>query len=132
MKYDLSIFEELNLFNTRLQALKSKGSVIELKEVRGKRTIAQNAAIHLYCTMIADILNETGQTFTFEGLKGFDIELKYTQTIIKETVWKPIQMTMFNKESTTELTTKEVSEIAFIIEAHFSKMGFDLPFPKKK
>lgn len=130
MLFNLSHTEDLAKFNTKTSLLKSKGATVEMKEKKGSRTLRQNKAIHLYCEMIAEMLNEIGWTFRFEGLKNTEMELKYTMILVKETIWRPIQIALFGKESTTELSTKEVSEVSEQIEHFFAvKQGIDLPFP---
>ena len=129
MIYNLSNPSELYKFNTSLNLLKSKGATVELTEKKNARTLKQNSSIHLYCEMVADILNELGRTFQYKGIKGVEMDMRYTGVIVKEMMWKPIQNALFDKKSTTELTTKEVSEVAFHIEAFFSNQGVDVPFP---
>ena len=128
MRYNLSTSDKLK-FDLRVNLLKQKGAVVELAEVKEQRNLRQNAAIHLYCEMIAETLNETGATFDFKGIKGISIEIPYTMELIKETMWRPIQIALFGKKSTTELNKSEVSEIAQPIEMYFSKQGIDIPFP---
>lgn len=104
--------------------------MVEMTERKGSRTLRQNNAIHLYCEQIAELLNDLGWTFRFEGLKHTEMELKYTMILVKETIWRPIQIALFRKESTTELSTKEVSEVAEQIEHFFAtRQGVDIPFP---
>lgn len=47
MKYDLSNTLDLNKFKTRIDKLISAGKLIELKEIFPKRTLDQNAYIHV-------------------------------------------------------------------------------------
>ncbi len=129
MIYNLSDTIDLAKFNTKIAVLKSKGATVEMKEKKGSRTLKQNNAIHLYCEMIAETFNEMGWTFRFEGVKNVEMELTYSMILVKETMWKPIQMALFSKESTTELTRKEVSEVAEQIEHFFAQRGINLPFP---
>lgn len=127
--YDLSNIDELVLFNSKVNLFKAKKVVVELTEKKRTRTLSQNNSIHLYCEMISDALNELGWTFRFVGIKGVEMELKYTPTVVKETIWRPIQKALFNKESTKELTTIEVSDVAQQIEMFFANQGINLPFP---
>lgn len=129
MIYNLSDKENQYRFDVEASNLKRKGATVELTEKQPTRTLTQNNAIHLYCTMIAETLNEMGRTFKFDGVKGNEMELSYTMTLVKETLWKPIQEALFDKKSTTKLTTKEVSEVANIIEMFFANQGINLPFP---
>ena len=44
-------------------------------------------------------------------------------------IWKPIQITLFKKESTTELTTSEINEVISVLSKFFSERGVYIPFP---
>ena len=121
--------ELIRQFENYLNTLKNGDYSLFAEIETSKRTVNQNASIHLYLTQIADALNEKGRTFNFEGIKGVKMELQYTQILLKETLWRPVQMALFDKKSTTELTTKEVSEIAKPIEMFFAKQGLNIPFP---
>lgn len=131
MIYDLLEPTEQIRLTARLQILKKKGALVDLTEKTKKRTVTQNSAIHKYCEMIAEVLNDMGHTFEFKGLKKMQIEIPYSAILVKETIWKPIQMALFDKSSTTELTTSEVSKVAEPIEMMFAKMDIVLPFPSK-
>ncbi|MGJ7024984.1 hypothetical protein [Petrimonas sulfuriphila] len=129
MILNLSDKQDLYRFDVSVSNLKKKGATVEIEEIKPSRTLSQNRAIHLYCEMIADTLNEQGRMFHFNGIKGAGIEIRYTQILVKETLWRPIQMALFDKDSTTKLTTEEVGKIAEHIEMFFAKQGIDLPFP---
>lgn len=81
--------------------------------------------------MVSDELNNIGMTFNYSGLKGSNLELKYTQILVKETLWKPIQMTLFNKESTIDISTQEINQILDTIIKFFGENGLLLTFPSK-
>ena len=129
MILNLSDKQDLYRFDVAVKNLKSKGATVALEEGKPSRTLRQNNAIHLYCEMIAETLNDQDRMFTFNGIKGVEIEIRYTQNLVKETLWRPIQMALFDKDSTTKLTTEEVGKIAEHIEMFFAKQGIDLPFP---
>ncbi len=131
MIYNLQDIEQKASFKLKTQMLISKGATVDLTEKKGSRTLKQNSAIHLYCTMIAEILNDYGLTFSYNGVSSNKVlEIPYTMILVKETMWKPIQNALFGKKSTTELTTKEVSEIAMPLERFIAEnLGVDLPFP---
>ena len=94
-----------------------------------RRSVTQNAALHLYFKHISDELNELGMEFKYEGIKGMVMETPYTEHIVKELVWKPIQLTLFGFESTTKLTTKEIDRIIMIFSRYFGEQGIEIPFP---
>lgn len=132
MVYDLNMPADLYKFKVQSENLIRKGALVELKETKFKRSIRQNSAIHLYCQMIADTLNESGEEFTFLGVKGIKLKTRYTKELVKETLWASIQKALFNIESTTELTRNEVSEVADVIERFFAERGINLPFPSRE
>ena len=55
--------------------------------------------------------------------------MRYTPTLVKEFVWRPIQLTLFNIESTTKLDTKQMNEVIDVITKFFGDRGIVLPFP---
>ena len=57
----------------------------------------------------------------------------WTPESVKRDLWKPLQKAMFNKESTTELSTAEVSKVYEQI-AHIlgDKFGVELDFPSEQ
>jgi hypothetical protein len=83
----------------------------------------------LFFTFVSTELNELGLEFTYEGLSTNNLSSRYTALIVKEFIWKPIQIAMFEVESTTKLTTKEMNEIIDVIVSYFGQKGIDLQFP---
>jgi hypothetical protein len=94
-----------------------------------KRSNTQNSALHLYFDFISKELNNLGLEFQYQGLKGLDFSIMYTPNIVKEFVWRPIQIALFDKESTTKLTSKEINEIIDVITKFFGERGVYLEFP---
>lgn len=97
---------------------------------KGKRTVQQNRAIHLYFTMLAKSLNESGLDQR-KVLKP-SISIPWTPTAIKESLWRPIQKVMYEKNSTTELNKQEeITEIHATLMRHLGeKFGVEyIPFP---
>ena len=97
-----------------------------------KRTTKQNSALHKYCELIAKELNEK-TTFNFIGLKGDNIELMYTMTLVKETLFKPIMTALYDYDSTTKLKRSEIDKIVDVITKFTSeKFEFSIPFPSEE
>ena len=94
-----------------------------------KRTVSQNAALHLYFQYISDELNELGLTFSYDSIRGLTLETPYTATIVKELVWKPIQSHLFGTDSTTKLDTKQIDQIIMIFSNYFGQKGIEISFP---
>lgn len=93
-----------------------------------KRTAAQNRAIHLMYTMIAQSLNEAG--FDMKRTLKKDVAIPWNPTTVKEYLWRPIQKAQLGKESTTELNTKEIDEVFDTLNRHLGEVtGVHVPFP---
>lgn len=132
MKYDLSDDVQLIKFKNRCNILNKKESLVELKEIKPTRTTKQNAALHVYYGIISEVLNELGHTFKYKGLTGKTLELPYNEKIVKETIWRDVQRSLFDIESTTEINTQQINEIIDVITEFFSRQGVVIEFPCKK
>jgi len=129
MIYDLSKQNEIYLFQEQCKWLLENHKVCDLTKKSGKRTITQNKALHLYFEHVSKELNNLGLTFNYTGLKGLEMEMRYNAELVKAMIWKPIQITLFKKESTTELTTSEINEVISVLSKFFSERGVYIPFP---
>lgn len=96
----------------RLQELLKSLEVGEVEEAPKKRsesrTGAQNRALHLWLTMVAEELDKNGHTIQNVVEKIRKAEIRPTKDNLKEVMWKPYQMAALKKESTTQLTKHEV------------------------
>ena len=82
-----------------------------------QRTDTQNAAIHVFCRLIAEQLNDAGYEMQVDSpvLKS-EVEVPWTQDSVKDFIWRKVQMSLFpEKKSTVKLERKEVSEVAEVI-----------------
>jgi hypothetical protein len=99
----------------------------------GTRTTAQNAALHLWLTQLADALNEAGYDIkSFPWKDGID--LPWDQHNAKERLWRPVQEAMKGKESTTQCTKTEYGDIYAALTRHLANIlpGFvPPPWPEK-
>lgn len=101
------------------------------KEIK-LRTKAQNSALHQYFNMISTELNEMGAEFHYTGLRGVDLSTRYTPTIVKDFFWRPIQLALFDIESTTQLDTRQMNEIIDVITKFFADKGINIQFPSEE
>ena len=93
-----------------------------------KRTLTQNNAIHKYFELLANDLNDAG--LSMQKVLKPNVDIDWTPEMIKTYLWKPIQEAMFQKKSTTELTTKEVGQVYETLNRHLgSKIEIHTPFP---
>ena len=129
MKYSLSIQDEIREFKKKVEYLLLKGVQVELKHIKKTRSTDQNSSLHLFFTMISEQLNELGMEYIYFGLKGQEISLTYTPELVKTFFWKPIQLALFETESTTKLTTEQMNRIIDIIIKFFGDKGVVIEFP---
>lgn len=98
------------------------------KGLESKRTLKQNSSLHLYCELLAEELNMAGLDMR-EVLKP-SVDINWTSESVKEYLWRPIQKAMYQKQSTTELETAEVSRVYEVLNRHLGeKFGIHTPFP---
>ncbi len=94
-----------------------------------KRSSQQNKSLHVLFQNISFELNRIGMEFTYNGIKGIEIQTTYTPEIVKEFLWRPLQNALLKKESTTKLTTQDINMIFEILGKWFSEKGVIIDFP---
>ena len=93
-----------------------------------RRTLRQNAAMHLMFNMLADELNTHG--FDMKRTLKADIDIPWTGDTVKSFLWKPVQKAQLSKESTTQLTTKEIDAVYDTLNRYLGeKLGIHVDFP---
>tara|TARA_R110001606_G_scaffold398055_1_gene576199 strand:- start:8553 stop:8966 length:414 start_codon:yes stop_codon:yes gene_type:complete len=101
----------------------------ELRKIIESRSSLQNSSLHLFFVFIADELNNLGLTFNYDGLNIKGLESRYTTLIVKEFIWRPIQIAMFGIQSTKKINTQQINEIIDVITKYFGDRGINLEFP---
>jgi hypothetical protein len=129
MKYDSQKPEDVKKSDKFYENLKRLGKQFELKECKITRSSLLNSALHLYFTLICYQLNELGLEFNYTGIKGLEMSTRYTPHIVKELIWKPIQMALFDIESTTKVNSKEINEVIDVLSKFFGDRGVEIEFP---
>lgn len=95
-----------------------------------QRTSPQNKSIHVYFTELAEKLNAAGYDMK-KTLKP-TVDIPWTPDNVKNYLWRPIQKAMLNKESTTELTTKEIDLVYDVVNKHLGETtGVYVEFPSR-
>ena len=103
---------------------------LKADKLEKQRTLTQNKALHKYCQMLADDLNERG--LTQMKVLRHDAEIPWTMTAAKDSLWKPVQKAMLGKESTTKGNTSDYSKVYDVLSRHLAmKFGVDLPWPSR-
>lgn len=96
----------------------------ELKQ----RTTQQNRALHKYFSLVAEALNDAGLDLR-KVLKP-EIEIPWSAETVKNYLWRSVQQAQLNKESTADLTTKEIDLVYDTLNRFLSeKFGISEPFP---
>lgn len=110
---------------------KNKYLEVTISRKAKQRTLTQNKALHLFCQWLADTLNEAG--YDMRKTLREDVEVPWTQASVKEYLWRPIQIAMTDKQSTTEITTVEPTDIHAVLSRHLGqRLGVVCPpWPKR-
>lgn len=96
-----------------------------------QRSPLQNNALHKFCAMLAEALNHSGLDMKYVLKPGVDIP--WTGASVKEHLWRPVQIAMFNKESTAEPHRDEYPKIYDVLNRHLiNKHGVGVQWPCKK
>jgi len=97
------------------------------------RTPKQNSAIHVYCRLNAEDLNDAGH-YQVVQLKGFGgANVLWTMESFKHGVWYPIQIALTLEPKSSKLTTVQVQEIYLNISQNMSlEYGVNIPWPSHK
>ena len=85
--------------------------------------------MHLWFQFVASTLNEAG--LDMKKVLKPEVDIPWTKKAVKEYLWRPIQKAMLLKESTTELTTKDLDKVVEVLNRHLGqKLKVDTPpFP---
>jgi hypothetical protein len=97
-----------------------------------QRTGQQNKALHVFCKLLAEALNDAGLDMrkTLKPEIWAEIDIPWDYKLVKEYIWRPVQQAKLNKKSTTEMNTVNPDIIYDIINRHFSeKFGITIEWP---
>ena len=102
---------------------------VTIKSITESRTNTQNSAMHVYFSKLAKVFNDGGLDMK-KVLSHNEIDIPWNANLVKECLWKRVQIALYDKKSTTKLTTKEVAKIYEVLSRHLSsKLGVYIPFP---
>jgi hypothetical protein len=111
-----------------LSKLSDAAYTVDIKNL-DMRTVKQNAAIHLWCTQIAKVLN--ANSLYMVGVFGNSIE--WSMSLVKEQIIKATIKKVFDIDSTTKLKRKEIDEMIDYVTIAFARKQVEIPaFPSKK
>ena len=94
------------------------------------RSDRQNNAMHLWFRQIAIQLNDAG--YWVRHPFSDNVEIPFTEVLVKEMLYKPTAKAMFDKDTTTRLTPAELSEASEVLVRRLSEhKGVYVPFPQQ-
>ena len=95
------------------------------------RTPKQSNSLHLFCRILGDALNDAGFYLVVPGFKdGFQVP--WTGDMVKENIWRPIQIALLDIKSTTKLNRAQVSQVYEVIAPNMAMKGINVPFPSNE
>jgi len=94
-----------------------------------KRTDQQNKALHLWFHQLAKSLNDEGYSIQ-HVLSKKTVDVPWTDTAVKEILWRPLQEIMVGEESTAQADSGDYTKVYETINRHLSTLfGVHVPFP---
>ena len=111
----------------------NEGKDVQIKRTTYTRTDAQNNALHKYFELLANEMSKAGYQFHMK-LGSKDVKLDWSPSLVKEAMWKPIQRSLLNKSSTTELNkTEDINTVYDHINRFVSEeLHIHIPFPTEE
>ena len=93
-----------------------------------QRTDRQNKSLHLYCEQLSQTLNDAGITQKMV-LQAIDID--WSADSIKS-LFRSLGRAKYGIKSTSELTTKQLTDIYDELNRIVAKFGVHIPFPSEE
>ena len=93
-----------------------------------KITRQQQKALHLFFTLLAKELNDAG--FDVRKTLRQDVEIPWTNYMVKEFLWRPVMKAMYGNRSTRYMASNELDKIFDTINrAIGERTGVHMDFP---
>ena len=120
--------QDLEAYIKNIRIRFEKDKIIKVDAKSGKtRTLTQNASLHKFCSMLAQAMNEAGFDFRVFIKEGYPVP--FTEELVKEHIWRPIQRAVTGHESTTKPEPKQYSEIYDALNLKLAEHGLYVPWP---
>jgi len=98
-----------------------------------QRSGLQNNALHKYCELLADELNDRGLDMVLVLRREPEIKISWTKQAVKEKLWRPVQEALLNKKSTTKANRDEYSKVYDELNRLMINLyGVSVPWPERK
>tara|TARA_R110000850_G_scaffold269167_3_gene401040 strand:- start:5192 stop:5596 length:405 start_codon:yes stop_codon:yes gene_type:complete len=127
----INSLQSLEAYKQHLDAQFEKHKYLRVDMKTGKqRSLTQNAALHLYCTHVSDMLNDGGKDFRAMIKQGVDVP--WTPELVKDYMWRPIQKLVTGHDSSVKPERHQYGEIYDVLNRHLSdKHDLFIPWPSK-
>jgi hypothetical protein len=121
----------LQVFTKHIEHLYDTKGYVTLKWRTGKtRTHKQNNALHVYCRMLSEALNDAG--YDMKKTLKQEAEIPWTTELVKQYLWKPVQEAVTGADSTSTAGTEDYDKVHQVLSKHLSeKFNVYIPFPAK-
>ena len=95
------------------------------------RSSLQNASMHVYFGQLAEALNDAGYHYIIT-INQRETECNWDPEMVKRFIWKPIQNALFDKNSTTRLSTVQCQQVyEHVNRLTAEKFCIHIPWPSK-
>lgn len=110
-----------------VRRLFNKHGYVEFRwDTERQRTLTQNRALHLWFRLLAETLNDAG--LDMRQVIREEVEIPWTESAVKEYLWRPVQKAMLQKQSTTEANRTDYTEVRDVIARHLGqRFGVEVP-----
>jgi hypothetical protein len=133
MEFELKGVEDWEMFSEYLAGLSELGHYrVKVVEV-GTRTLPQNAALHVYCDLMAKALNDAGYEFALflSTIKNNGWAVDWDAEKVKD-AFRLIAKAQTGKESTAKLSTVEMQQAYEVFNRSMGELaGVSMPWPDK-
>lgn len=93
-----------------------------------KYSVKQRGALHVWCQMLADTLNDAGMyRIRVSPITKQGIEIPWTMYAVKEDIYKPVLEVQTGKKSTEDQSSVNPSDVCIVISKHFADTGLICP-----
>ena len=118
-----------------IEAIKNQPLGFDVKIQKSKkenRTLTQNAALHKYCDLLAQALNDAG--LDMRVVIKDEVDIPWTMENVKNHLWRPVYKVVTQEHSTTKADTTQYSEVYNVLSRHLSQKfgGIFVPWPSKR
>jgi hypothetical protein len=114
-----------------IEKIKKAFNTTSIKCLEKRRTTQQNRALHLFFTLLATELNQSG--YDMKKLFREEIDIPWNSYNIKNFLWRPMQKAITGKRSSTQLSRQDIDRIYEpLMKTIGERTGIYVPWPDIK